>query len=50
MLSRPDWAGTGGKPKYEFLVPPIVRAEGAKEDKRAQVCARFTHTFTINAF
>jgi hypothetical protein len=53
ILSRTAWAGPDGKPKYDFLVPPIVGADVPGQKK--QVCTylrkilQFTRFDTIYA-
>jgi hypothetical protein len=55
ILSRPAWAGPDGKPKYDFLVPPIVGADSGVPGQKKQVCTylrkflQFTHFDTIYA-
>jgi len=43
IIDRKEWLAADGKPKYDFLVPPIVRADTPKA-KGAQVC----HALCIN--
>jgi len=43
IIDRKEWLAADGKPKYDFLVPPIVRGDTPKA-KGAQVC----HALRIN--
>ena len=36
ILSRPAWTWPNGKPKFQYLIPPIGRADAADHESRGK--------------
>ena len=46
IMDRKEWLGADGKPKYDFLIPPIVRADAPKSKGQVLPSLRINLQYT----